>query len=404
MCTNKAIFVACPIGDEGTATREHADYVLTHLIKETISHFQLSDLDVIRADKVAKAGKITTQIIRNLIEADVVISDLSELNPNVMYEIGIRQALLKPYILIAPNGTALPFDLKDSRTIFYDTSSVPKMHQARDLLGSLLKDALDGKIDPYDENLFGKFPEQEHKKVESQNYRLLETLEEVIIADRKTADAVDALSRRLSSAINEIESLFTTGYGGAGSYLYISGENQAFSALVAALSRAKESVKTTRYSPYAVGTRQSEFSQMIFNRVLGLNQCQPLQSFFRIVSANDISKIDDIEQYFKEFIGKQFVLYLTPHPNNFELVIIDDKEVFIHFHDRDKIIDSTLHVIGEKVAFRFGEIYSSLHDPTIHPDVKKYDFKYISGRDSDNILKEIESYFQEYCPRSTEPN
>src|SRR5690606_41907145 len=51
--------------------------------------------------------------------SDVLIADLTETNPNVMYEVGIRQAIMEPYILMAAKGQTLPFDLSDFRTIFY---------------------------------------------------------------------------------------------------------------------------------------------------------------------------------------------------------------------------------------------------------------------------------------------
>jgi hypothetical protein len=395
----KTLFLVCPIGPENTEIRRHSDQVLKHLVEDTIERYKqdFADINVIRADEVAQPGKITRQIMELLINADICIADLTNLNPNVLYELGIRQAMLRPYILIASRGTKLPFDLQDYRTIFYDLSDIDSISKARDDLRKYIKEALSGFIDPVDEQLFGtkKAPSRDRPDKDWQN-RILDTLDSLIDGERSTSSAVESLSQRLTSMVSDIQALFTAGYRGAGSYLFINGEREAFSALVAALSRAKDSIKTTRYSPFAVSSRQEEFAKMIRRRVVGDNVYAPVQSFSRIVAVNNPLKLNDIKEYIRDFLGKRFTLYLTPDSNNFELVIIDDRETFIHFHGRDKIIDSTLHIINEEVTKKFIEIYSSLHDPGIHPGVKKYDFQYISKKNN-STLEEIANFFGAQC-------
>ena len=45
-----------------------------------------------------------------ILNADLVVADFTDLNPNALYELGIRHSTLKPVIHIAKAGTALPFD------------------------------------------------------------------------------------------------------------------------------------------------------------------------------------------------------------------------------------------------------------------------------------------------------
>jgi len=72
-----------------------------------------------RIDQLEPVGSITDAIISQLERADLVVADLAGLNPNVMFEMGIREAWAKPLIPIAPNDLKLPFDVAGVSTVFY---------------------------------------------------------------------------------------------------------------------------------------------------------------------------------------------------------------------------------------------------------------------------------------------
>ncbi len=66
------------------------------------------------------SGSITSEIVKSIAGADIVIADLTGRNPNVFLELGIRFSLRnKITIFIAQNGTISPFDVNHYRTIFY---------------------------------------------------------------------------------------------------------------------------------------------------------------------------------------------------------------------------------------------------------------------------------------------
>lgn len=109
-------FVISTIGGHNSPERTQADDFL-ELIKEVA---ELHNLNVIRADEIMGTGDINQDIINHVQQADLCIIDLTGLNPNVMYEFGIRYQAKLPYIVCAKMGTTLPFDTTSVRTIFYD--------------------------------------------------------------------------------------------------------------------------------------------------------------------------------------------------------------------------------------------------------------------------------------------
>ena len=61
---------------------------------------------------------IQSTIINDLLEADLVIADLTEHNPNVMFELGVRMAEDKPVVLIKAQGTGPLFDVDNMLRVF----------------------------------------------------------------------------------------------------------------------------------------------------------------------------------------------------------------------------------------------------------------------------------------------
>lgn len=64
---------------------------------------------------------IQSTIMNELITADLVIADLTEHNPNVLFELGVRMSLEKPTALIRAEGTTAIFDVDNLLRVFdYD--------------------------------------------------------------------------------------------------------------------------------------------------------------------------------------------------------------------------------------------------------------------------------------------
>ena len=68
----------------------------------------------------ARTGNIIEDILDNLNRADLVIADLTDKNPNVFYELGVRHALRHATILISQRLEDIPFDLRPLAIHVYD--------------------------------------------------------------------------------------------------------------------------------------------------------------------------------------------------------------------------------------------------------------------------------------------
>jgi hypothetical protein len=112
----KLCFVVSPIGTTGSADRIHADWLLKGIIEPVFrQHFK--EFRVERADKINAPGMIDSQVINRLLDSELVIADMSLLNANAFYEMGIRHMKQRPIIHMYRTGEPIPFDVAPHRAI-----------------------------------------------------------------------------------------------------------------------------------------------------------------------------------------------------------------------------------------------------------------------------------------------
>lgn len=112
----KRCFVITPIGDDGSPTRRATDGLLGAIVRPTL---EAMGFDVEAAHEIAESGAITAQIVERLVSVDLVVANVTGLNPNVMYELAIRHARGTPVVVLAERGTKLPFDVSADRAVFF---------------------------------------------------------------------------------------------------------------------------------------------------------------------------------------------------------------------------------------------------------------------------------------------
>lgn len=107
-----------PIADQKGYDANHFTYVYEDIIKPAIIAAGM-EVEQARADEVKNSNLIHLDILRKVIESDIAICDMSSRNPNVFYELGMRQAFDKPTVLIRDEDTAVPFDINGLRYVEY---------------------------------------------------------------------------------------------------------------------------------------------------------------------------------------------------------------------------------------------------------------------------------------------
>lgn len=133
-------FVIMPISSQDGYDDGHFQLVYEDIIKPSIL---AANLQPSRADETKNTNLIQLDILRSIIDSPIAICDMSAKNPNVFYELGMRQAFDMPTVLLKDETTNAPFDINGLRYVTYNSDM-----KHRDVV-SAVKDLTDALIDTY---------------------------------------------------------------------------------------------------------------------------------------------------------------------------------------------------------------------------------------------------------------
>jgi len=84
--------------------------------------------ECVRVDHAQFTGDVVAEIRRLINKSVAAVVDLSDSRPNVLYEMGLAEALGHPIIQISSTGSAnLPFDVRNNKTIDYSIGQTAKL-------------------------------------------------------------------------------------------------------------------------------------------------------------------------------------------------------------------------------------------------------------------------------------
>ena len=125
--------------------------VYSNIIKPVILNKELTSIhgeNRFRADEVYTTQNITKTFIEGIFKADIVIADITTLNQNAIYELGLRHAMRpKSTIILCDNHTAKInfFDISHLPQIRYDSDKVNELDEVvrvKDILTEYITSAI----------------------------------------------------------------------------------------------------------------------------------------------------------------------------------------------------------------------------------------------------------------------
>ena len=106
-------------------------------------HFELYLKPLIKRKKLKvfrskpQKGNIANRIITDLVKSDIVVADLTDHNPNVLWELGVRHSYRSCTITIAEEGTDIPFHLGHKGILPYNADHIENEQFEKDFIQEL---------------------------------------------------------------------------------------------------------------------------------------------------------------------------------------------------------------------------------------------------------------------------
>lgn len=138
----KTCFVIMPFGEKKDLDGKpiNFDKIYKDFIKDAVIEL---GIECIRCDEIAETGWIHSKMFKHIFDADVAVVDITSLNPNVFYELGIRHALNKHVtVLIRKAGTPTPFNIQGFQILEYNPESAESITNGKTKICEFIKNGL----------------------------------------------------------------------------------------------------------------------------------------------------------------------------------------------------------------------------------------------------------------------
>jgi macro domain-containing protein len=140
----KKCFVIMPFGKKKDIDGYEVDFdrVYHELIYKAVKEL---GVDCERCDEIIGTGSIHKKMFRGIFDADVSVVDITSLNPNVFYELGVRHALHKYVTLVIRKNSSLriPFNINGLTILGYDMDSEEQLESSRKKIRDHIQNGLD---------------------------------------------------------------------------------------------------------------------------------------------------------------------------------------------------------------------------------------------------------------------
>lgn len=200
-------FVIMPISNQKDYDDGHFTLVYEDIIKPAI---EANNMKPIRADETKNTNLIQLDILKRIIETPIAICDMSSKNPNVFYELGMRQAFDMPTVLIKDESTNAPFDISGLRYITYSKNMKHRdVKKAIEELTNCIKETYSKKDDKAEINSLIRLMElttpASFNTIDITDSEKIERLQELELQDIKVSvNKLTKIQENMSYAISDI--------------------------------------------------------------------------------------------------------------------------------------------------------------------------------------------------------
>jgi hypothetical protein len=130
-------FVVMPVTDPEGYDPGHFQHIFDDIFAPAC---EAAGYVAVRADQIKETNLIHLDVLQRLLDSRMVLCDLSSRNPNVLFELGLRQAFDMPVVLVQEAGTPKIFDIAPLRFTEYRRARVyhEVIEDQRKLAGALV--------------------------------------------------------------------------------------------------------------------------------------------------------------------------------------------------------------------------------------------------------------------------